>query len=228
MPLGSVDVLITNPPFGANITIEDEEILGQFELAAVWDMGPDGSMEMRRDKHGNVVLQKSQPPEILFIERCVQWLKAGTGRMAMVIPNGILNNPGLAYVRHWVMSNMQVLAVVDMHRDLFQPLNDTQTSMVLMRRLDDHERKQARTTGLDYPVFMAVAEKIGHDKRGNDIYRRTADGEDALVSRIEDTTAIDPATGATILKAVEVKERLIDDELPEVAAAYRSWLTSKQ
>jgi type I restriction enzyme M protein len=227
-PLGSIENLVTNPPFGANITIEDEEILGQFELAAMWDDDGAGALEPRRDKHGNVVLQKSQPPEILFIERCVQWLKPGTGRMGMVIPNGILNNPGLAYVRHWLMRSIQVLAVVDMHRDLFQPLNDTQTSLVLMRRLDDAERAQARTAGLDYPIFMAVAEKIGHDKRGNVIYRRTASGDDALISRVENTTEIDPASGQTVLRAVEVSERAIDDELPEVGLAYRAWLASKQ
>lgn len=228
VPLGSVDVLVTNPPFGANITIADEEILGQFELAARWDSAADGRLEMRKDKHSNVVLQKSQPPEILFIERCVQWLKPGTGRMAMVIPNGILNNPGLAYVRDWLLRNVQVLAVVDMHRDLFQPKNDTQTSMVLMRKLSPTERQSAATVGLDYPIFMALAEKIGHDKRGNVIYRRTAEGEDALVARVENVTEIDPTSGDRIMKAVEVKDRLVDDELPEDAASYVKWLGTQQ
>jgi type I restriction enzyme M protein len=222
--LDSLDVVVTNPPFGANITIDDEEILAQFDLAAVWDLQPDDTWQIRRDAHGSPVLQKSQPPEILFIERCIQLLKPGTGRMAMVIPNGILNNPGLAYVREWLLANVQVLAVVDMHRDLFQPKNDTQTSMVLMRRLSAEERVTAAAPGLDYPIYMAVTEKIGHDKRGNLIFRRTAAGEDALVTRIENVTEIDPATGDRTVKAVEVKDRVVDDELPEVAHSYREWL----
>lgn len=103
VPLGSIDVLFTNPPFGANIVIDDEQVLEQYDLAAVWDKQANGSWEMRLDKNGRKVLQKSQPPEILFIERCVQFLTPGTGRMAIVIPNGILNNPALGYVRQWIL-----------------------------------------------------------------------------------------------------------------------------
>jgi type I restriction enzyme M protein len=224
IPLGSIDVIVSNPPFGANIRYDDEDILSQYDLAAMWDQDEKGNWSIRLDKSGNPVLQKSLPPEILFIERALQLLKPGTGRMAMVIPNGILNNPGLAYVRHWLFTHAQVLAVVDMHRDLFQPKNDTQTSMVLMRRLSDKEVAKAQKTGLDYPLFMAVAEKIGHDKRGGVIYKRTPDGEDALVKRTETVIEIDQSTGKEILQEVTFIERQIDDELPETARAYREWL----
>jgi type I restriction enzyme M protein len=224
VPLASIDVIVSNPPFGAKIPIDDEDMLSQYDLAATWDQDDEGNWSIRRDKHGNRVLQKSQPPEILFIERALQLLRPGTGRMAMVIPNGILNNPGLAYVRHWLVRHAQILAVVDMHRDLFQPGNDTQTSMVLMRRLDAQEVGEAESNGLDYPLFMAVAEKIGHDKRGNVIYRRTEDGSDVLVNRVETVVEIDQESGAEVLRDVEVTERLIDDELPDVAEAYLRWL----
>lgn len=222
--LGSFDVIVSNPPFGTRIPVDDEDMLSQYDLAATWDRDEDGSWSIRRDKYGNPVLQKSQPPEILFIERNLQLLKPGTGRMAMVIPNGILNNPGLAYVRYWLLRRAQILAVADMHRDLFQPGNDTQTSMVLLRRLSAEEVAEAEGPGLDYPIFMAVAEKIGHDKRGSVIYRRTEDGSDALVKRVETVKEIDQATGVEVLRDMEVTERQIDDELPEVASAYLRWL----
>lgn len=228
VPLGSIEVLFTNPPFGANIVIDDEHILEQYGLAAVWDRQPDGSWKMRVDKNGNKVLQKSQPPEILFIERCVQFLVPGTGRMAMVIPNGILNNPALGYVRRWMLTHTQILSVVDMARDLFQPKNDTQTSMVLMRRLSAEDEKVAATRGLDYPVFLGIAEKIGHDKRGNVIYRRSADGKEVIVARKEMVTEIDESTGEEVRKEVEIRDRVVDDELPDVAAAYANWLDEHQ
>lgn len=224
VPLASIDVILSNPPFGAKIPIDDEDNLSQYDLAAVWDQDEDSRWSIRLDKHGDRILQKSQPPEILFIERALQLLVPGTGRMAMVIPNGILNNPSTAYVRNWLLKKAQVLAVVDMHRDLFQPGNDTQTSIVLMRRLSAEEEAMAETDGLDYPLFMAVAEKIGHDKRGNVIWRRTADGSDALIRRVETITEINQESGSEVLRAVEVTERQIDDELPEVAEAYRDWL----
>jgi type I restriction enzyme M protein len=225
VPLGSIEVLFTNPPFGANIVIDDRDVLNQYDLASVWDYDEeDEEWKMRLDRDGQRVLQKSLPPEILFIERCVQWLVPGGGRMAMVIPNGILNNPALGYVRQWLLRNTQVVAVVDMARDLFQPKNDTQTSMVVMRRLAQSERTLAEAGRLDYPVFMAVTQKIGHDKRGNTIYKHTDTGEDVVVERAEQITEIDPATGDETIRVVKVRDRLIDDELPEVAVAYRKWL----
>lgn len=222
--LGSFDVVVANPPFGANIVIDDEEILSQYELAAIWDRDDDGQWRIRSDKNGRAVLQKNQPPEILFIERCVQLLKPGSGRFGLVIPNGILNNPALGYVRTWLMQNVQVLAVVDMARELFQPKNDTQTSMVLARRLSAEEKVAAEARKLEYPVFMAVTEKIGHDKRGNVIYRRTETGDDVLASREEVLSEIDSETGNEVLRTIVVQERQIDDELPDVATAYLRWL----
>ncbi len=226
--LGSIDVLFTNPPFGANIVIDDQNVLEQFELGATWDQVDDGSWRIRTDAKGRRSLQKSQPPEILFIERCVQFLVPGSGRMAMVIPNGILNNPALGYVRQWMLDHTQILAVVDMARELFQPKNDTQTSMVLVRRLSDEEGSKATSGKLHYPVFMAIAEKVGHDKRGNAVYRRTADGKDLIVTRTEKLIELDDLTGVETAKEVQVSDRVVDDELPVAAEAYIAWLRGQR
>ena len=114
-----------------------------------------------------------------------------------------------------------------MARDLFQPKNDTQTSMVLVRRFSESERSQALKDQIDYPVFMAVTEKIGHDKRGNVIFRRTDSGEDFLVCRTEPIMEIDQDTGKEVIRTVEVTDRLVDDELPEIADAYLEWLVGQ-
>jgi type I restriction enzyme M protein len=74
--IGKVDLLFTNPPFGSKIPIDDPVILEQYELAHVWQ-NVSNAYAIRQPK----TLQKSQPPEILFIERCVQFLKPGTGIM---------------------------------------------------------------------------------------------------------------------------------------------------
>jgi type I restriction enzyme M protein len=221
VPLGGVDVVVSNPPFGANIRIDDTEVLSQYDLAAVWEHDGDRWVK-RRSPDGKVQLQKSQPPEILFIERCLQFLKPG-GRMAIVLPNGILNNPALGYVRSWLLNNAQVLAVVDMARELFQPNNDTQTSMLILRRLSDDERALAESRKLDYPVFMAIAERVGQDRRGNVIYRRDEVGDDVVAVREETLVEVD-ADGHDRFVTTEVRERVIDDDLPDIAVEYRRWL----
>lgn len=221
--LDSFDLVFTNPPFGANIVIDDIIILSQYELAAVWDSDDNGNLSIRRDKNGEPILQANQSPEILFIERCIQLLKPGVGKMAMVIPNGILNNPSLEYVRTWLLTNAQLIAVVDMQRDLFQPKNDTQTSMVLIRRFSKEEKALAENGNIDYPVFMAVAEKIGHDKRGATIYKRDSDGNEILSETNNQEEAIDPITGKSIIYSAGTKDRVVDDDMPEVVRAFKKW-----
>jgi type I restriction enzyme M protein len=57
--------------------------------------------------------------EILFIERCLALLKPG-GRMGIVLPEGIFNNPSLAYVREFCEDRARVLAVVSLPQETFQ------------------------------------------------------------------------------------------------------------
>jgi type I restriction enzyme M protein len=218
--LGGVDVIFANPPFGTEITIDDPRILSQFEVGTVWDDTADGFVQ--RIKGQKPVLQGSQPPEILFVERCLQFLKPG-GRMAIVLPNGLLNNARLAYFRSCVLRQAQLLAVVDMHRDLFQPRNDTQTSMVLLRKWGKGE--SAASHG-DYPVFMAIADKVGQNKRGNIIYRRAPDGSLLLADSVRKHRV--PKPDGTIEEiSVAITAPIVDDELPEIAGAYHAWLAEQ-
>lgn len=214
--LGTVDVLFTNPPFGTKIRIDGRR-LEQYELAAQWEPDESGEWRKRLDAEGGGVLQTSQPPELLFIERALQFLKPGTGRLAMVLPNGILNNPGLAYVRSWLTSRAQLLAIVDMQRDLFQPHNDTQTSMVFLRRLGEGEAAPG-----DAPVLFGVADRIGHDKRGQTIYRRDEEGMDLVQTRTEQIDQV--IDGKTVTRTIEIKAPVVDDQLPEVVERFREWL----
>ncbi len=219
--LGSVDVIFANPPFGTEITIDDPRILAQFNVGAVWDPTEKGFVQ-RTTKDGKAALQSSQSPEVLFVERCLQFLKPG-GRMAIVLPNGLLNNPGLAYFRKCILSQAQLLAVVDMHRDLFQPRNDTQTSMVLLRKWSEGESAESHG---DYPVFMAIADKIGHNKRGNTVFKRAPDGSLLLEDTVRKHRIV-KADGSFEEVAVTSKEPIIDDELNDVADAYHHWLAEQ-
>ena len=94
--------------------------------------------------------------------------------------------------------------------------------MVLLRRLSPEESTVASTRGLQYEVFMAVAESVGHDKRGATKYRRTAQGDDVLRRRVEVVPTPDG------FRELEVLDRVVDDEMPDVAEAYRRWLSGQQ
>jgi type I restriction enzyme M protein len=56
--------------------------------------------------------------EILFIERCLSLLKPG-GRLGIVLPEGIFNNPSLAYVREFCENRAFIRAVVSLPQETF-------------------------------------------------------------------------------------------------------------
>ncbi len=216
--MGRADLLFTNPPFGSKIVVDDPAILDQFNLAHAWDDDKSTDTWSLRQP---TQLTKSQPPEILFIERCVQFLKPGTGIMSIILPDGILGAPGLAHVREWILQNTQVLASIDLHPDTFQPKNSTQTSLLVLRRKSEEEIEKERTAGAkaDYEVFMALANHIGHDKRGNILYKRDADGNEIVEMRKERIKKVEDGQVVVIEKENPVK--IIDDDTQEIAQLFR-------
>ena len=219
---GSVDLLLTNPPFGSKIPIDDRAILEQYDLGHTW------SYEAGTDRWSMTdTVQKSQPPEILFIERCVSFLKPGTGRMAIVLPDGILGAPGLGYVREWILTNARVMASIDLHPDTFQPSVSVQTSVLVLERKTNEEMTLEAASGRknDYAVFMAVANHVGHDKRGNKTYVRDEKGNE-IVEEIEETTK-ERRDGRPVYRLQKSQRKVVDDNTLQIAEAFRAWLAEQ-
>lgn len=216
--MGSVDVILTNPPFGSKIPIDDPTILEQFDLGHQWDYDEETDTWVKSTK------TTSRPPEILFIERCIQLLKPDTGRAALVLPDGILGSPGLGFVRQWILTYATILASVDLHPDTFQPGTSVQTSVLVLQRKSERQVREESAAGRinEYSIFMAICDRIGHDKRGNAVYKRDDQGFE-IVQETEDavTTAADEDDGEQKHLA---KERVVDDNTRQIAEKYRAWL----
>lgn len=216
----SFDIVFTNPPFGAKIPIDDPDILEQFDLAHNWSVDDEG-----RWIKGN--LQRSLPPEILFVERCVNWVKPGTGLVAIVLPDGILGNPNAEYIRYWILQRCQVLASIDLPVEAFLPQVGVQSSLLFLRRKSQTEIDlEKQGGGSDYTVFMAVAEKVGHDRRGNEIYARDPDGAEKVYTETRDVLRrrqkqLEPVQ-------VTLQEKQLDDDLPKIAVAYQQYMMTRQ
>lgn len=220
--LGKVDMIFTNPPFGSKIPIDDPAILEKFDLGHAWNY--DAKTDQWRMTEN---IQKSQPPEILFIERCVRFLKPGSGRVAMVLPDGILGAPGLGYVRDWILTNTRVLASIDLHPDTFQPSVSVQTSVLVLQRKTERQIALETAAGRknDYGVFMAVANHVGHDKRGNKTYVRDKKGNE-IFEEIEETSK-EYEDGKPIYKKQKNLRKVADDNTQQIAQAFRKWLSEQ-
>lgn len=134
------DLILTNPPFGAMIKRTEKDYLDKYKLG--------------EDK-------PNQKTEILFIERCVDFVKPKTGRIAIVLPDGILTNSSLQPVRDFIMERCQILGIVSLPQFAFAHFGaGVKSSLVFLRRKGESENIK------DYPIFMAIADRIGYDATG--------------------------------------------------------------
>ena len=179
------------------------------------------------DPHGGFVntgrLQSSAAPEILFIERSIRWLKPG-GRMGIVLPDGILGNPATEYIRWWIMKNCYVLASVDLPVEVFivEANVNILTSLLFFKKKTDTEiRSEALGRPKEYSVFMAVAEKVGFDRRGATLYKKSPNGQEIVEDSIEKERI--RLGGESIVRTFHRKQRIPDNGLPEIAKEYKKF-----
>ncbi|MDP1843288.1 MAG: N-6 DNA methylase [Sediminibacterium sp.] len=210
---GKFDLIFTNPPFGAKIPINDPEILRQFDLGHNWKKNGSGEF----DRSG---ISASEPPEILFIDQCCQLLKEG-GKMAIVLPDGILGNPNTEYVRSWILKNFLVLASIDLAVEAFLPQVGVQASILFLQKKSSEEK----LTSKKYEIFMGIAEKLGKDRRGNPIYQKDQDGAEILFD-IQKQYLITDKHGKKELRSRIEKVRVLNDDLPSIVKEYRQFVTS--
>ncbi|MBN2604152.1 MAG: N-6 DNA methylase [Candidatus Thermoplasmatota archaeon] len=217
------DVIVTNPPFGSKIPIKDSHILEQFSIGYIWR---NKQLDKSEQKEWAISsdFQSSVPPEQLFIERCLQFLKPG-GRLAIVLPDSILGNPGLGYIRQWLIEKTRIVASIDLHVDTFQPRNGTQTSILLVQKKTKKEIEIEQQTGKikPYNIFMAMVEKVGHDKRGNTLFKRDEHGNEIWVPEEQNVLEINTSAIGDINVKAESKVRVIDDQSREVPAVFAKW-----
>ncbi|WP_144656903.1 HsdM family class I SAM-dependent methyltransferase [Bacillus tropicus] len=134
------DIVLTNPPFGSILGEEAFMQLGKFDLVNGY---------------------KSVPLEIVGIERAIQFLRPG-GRMAIVLPDGILTNKRMESVRNWIEKHMKIRAIISLPTETFSPFGaNIKTSILILRKWNVNEMKD-----INYKVCMCQINNIGYDAAG--------------------------------------------------------------
>jgi len=154
------DYVFTNPPFGAKIPIDNKEILEKYDLAHKWDY-KDGIWI----KQNKVI--KKQPPQILFIERCVQLLNEN-GKLGIVLPEGLFGNPSNRYIWEYLRRKGKILGIISLDQNAFQPYTCNKTSILFFQKL--------KKIPENYQIDFAIVENVGHDKDGKVQYKLNQDG----------------------------------------------------
>ena len=211
---GKFDLIFTNPPFGAKVKV-DLAISRKYALGRSWKKEDDGTFTSSESS-------SSEAPEVLFIEQCEKFLKPG-GRLAIVLPDGILGNPNSESIRHWILQHFKLLASVDLPVEMFLPQVGVQASLLFLQKKTEAEKLASAKGREDYEVFMAIAEAVGKDRRGQPIYVRDDDGAEMTFEEEKKTLLVDQSGHERIIrKRVTVKH--IADDLPNIAVAYGKFL----
>lgn len=124
---GTFDFIITNPPFGSSIKQTEKAYLHLYNL---------GKKEidwLSTNSNGKEANRDSQSTEILFLEQCHNFL-VDHGYLAIVIPDGILTNSSLQYVRDNLEELYRIVAVVSMPQTAFMSTGAGVKSSVLFLR----------------------------------------------------------------------------------------------
>ena len=191
---GKFDMIFTNPPFGSKVEV-DPAIAAKYEL-------------------------QSTAPEVLFIECAYNFLKPG-GKLAIVLPDGILGNPNTESVRLWILQHFKLLASVDLPVETFLPQVGVQASLLFLQKKTADEQL-VDIEDEDYDVFMAIVEKVGKDRRGTPIYVKDDDGAEVFYKEAKRWISIAP-NGREMTHSRFERVRHLDDDLPKVAEAYEKF-----
>lgn len=153
------DVVITNPPFGAKIPIIGKNLLSSYQLGHYWKNEKEDWLVTKE-------VREKQPPQILFIEKCMNLLKEG-GRMGIVLPEGIFGNPSDRYIWEYLNKISDIFGVISLNQEAFQPSTHTKTSVLFLKKIKPTNQK----------IFMAVCKNIGHNKNGKTLYKTDSAGD---------------------------------------------------
>jgi type I restriction enzyme M protein len=188
--IGKPNIILTNPPFGSghDLRIKEPYILQQYKNGYQWGIGDDGTISYS-DKLND---RQGVAPELLFLEKCLEWVKED-GIVGIVMAKGQLDNREALSVRRTVSQKAQILAVINLHEDTFEPFCGSKASVIFLKKMKD--------VPSDYRIFMAISNKVGQTSRGEAIFKKDSEGNPIIKNG----------------------QHILDEDLSEIACSYRDF-----
>ena len=194
--------IITNPPFGSIVKQTEQAYLNKYRFAL---KGVDWLNPKSKES-----LRDNQNTEILFIEQCYNFLREG-GYLAIVLPDGILTNSSLQYIRDGIEEKFRIVAVVSMPQTAFQATGAGVKSSVLF--LKKHNFK---TTEKIQKQKMKLQDEI---KSKNDFIKQLRQIENEKKQHIKELRGFDNSEG--LINKILLQSETFKEWKNEVNAEYK-------
>jgi hypothetical protein len=167
LPISLPSVALANPPY-CRINPHSNLELTRFEMAYQWKEQENGSYVITSK------LKTQVEQECLFIEQCLKKLQPGE-IVCVLVSNGILSSSSQAYFRRWLLEDMAwLIASIQLPPENFQVecgLGIITSFLILQRQGGDFPVPE------NYSIFMALADKIGFDSRGRQLFRTMSNSQ---------------------------------------------------
>ena len=136
---GTFDFIITNPPFGSTVRQSEQAYLKTYQLGKKEEDWLAVATPLQNYRDG-------QSTEVLFIEQDYKFLKEG-GYLAIVLPDGILTNSSMQYVRTQIEDWFRIVAVVSMPQTAFMANGaGVKSSVLFLKKWTKKESEQLVNT----------------------------------------------------------------------------------
>ena len=196
------DVILTNPPFGKNRSL-DLSSAQDLEVAKLYEL-----YSLYTETNPKAGLDKG----VVFLENAVRQIKEGTGRFAIVLSNAIMSNNTWPFVREWLMKKIRVVALFDLPANVFAETGVNTT--ILVGYKPSPERLQELIDD-DYSVFTRDVLNVGYIKKTS---KRTV--------KFENDYALDLDTFETMIN--EKGEPKLNEDFPQIISEFKEWCISQE
>lgn len=161
----SFDFILTNPPFGSSVKQTEKAYLDTYSFGqkdTSW-------LDL---KNSGVKDRGTQSTEVLFIEQCYQFLKPN-GYLAVVLPDGVLTNSSLQYVRDQIEDWYRLVAVVSLPQTAFTATGaGVKSSVLFLRKYPQTytdkivaQKQTLQTTLIQEQAYQAQVKSIAANKK---------------------------------------------------------------
>lgn len=172
------DVILTNPPFGSRVekSLKISEADKYTDVARIikyrenYGKAYDEALKQVNNNIGRPLLSlyktgtMSTLTEVLFIERSLNLLKPG-GRLGIVLPEGVLNNPNLQKIRDYVEGAAKIILITSIPQDVFIASGATvKPSLLFFKKFTEEELKQYNFIVKTEKATQSTLYKLESDK----------------------------------------------------------------
>lgn len=196
------DYIITNPPFGSTVKQTEKAYLHQYKLAIKetdW-LNPNSKVADRL----------SQSTEVLFIEQAETYLTAG-GYLAIVVPDGVLTNSSMQYVRDYISDTFRIVAVISMPQTAFSANGAGVKSSVIFLKKYSASEKQARIDLRNNTQNSLIS----HSEDGKKLFKLLKDKKDYIAKINKQIKQAERSENIEELELLANKKQAVTEEIDE-------------